>query len=108
MEVEVIWLWILGSGLLSFQGLEDGFIIDKEGAFPLYLTFLVFGFCYTSCGDMMKVKVFDESHEKDLESAINDFILDFEPDILDIKFSVSTSIFGEEQVYCFSALVVYR
>jgi len=56
----------------------------------------------------MKVKIFDESHEKDLEKAINDFIEEKEPEIIDIKFSVSTSIFSEEQVYCFSALIVYR
>ena len=56
----------------------------------------------------MKVKIFDESHEKDLEKAINDFIEEKDPEIIDIKFSVSTSIFSEEQVYCFSALIVYR
>jgi len=56
----------------------------------------------------MKVKVFDESHEKDLEKVINEFITEDEPEIIDIKFSVSTSIFAEEQVYCFSALIVYR
>jgi len=56
----------------------------------------------------MKVKIFDESHEKDLEKAINDFIEEKEPEIIDIKFSVSTSIFSQEQVYCFSALIVYR
>ncbi len=56
----------------------------------------------------MKVKVFDESHEKDLEKTINEFIAEEEPEIIEIKFSVSTSIFAEEQVYCFSALIVYR
>ena len=56
----------------------------------------------------MKVKVFDESHEKDLEKTINEFITENEQDIIDIKFSVSTSIFAEEQVFCFSALIVYR
>ena len=55
----------------------------------------------------MKVKVFDESHEKDLEEDINNFITD-EIEIIDIKFSVSTSIFSEEQVYCFSALILYK
>ena len=54
----------------------------------------------------MKVKVFDESHEKDLENSINEFILDKE--IIDIKFSVSTSIFSDEQIYCFSALILYK
>ena len=56
----------------------------------------------------MKVKIFDESHEKDLEQSINDFIDEADPEIIDIKFSVSSCIFSEEQVYCFSALIVYR
>ncbi len=54
----------------------------------------------------MKVKVFDENHEKDLENSINEFIL--EKDIIDIKFNVSIAISGEEQIYCFSALVMYK
>ena len=54
----------------------------------------------------MKVKVFDESHEKDLENSINEFIIDKE--VLDIKFDVSTSVSGEEQIYCFSALIMYK
>ncbi len=59
-------------------------------------------------GDIMKVKVFDENHEADLEKSINVFISEEEPEIFDIKFSVSSSIFGEEQVFCFSALILYR
>ena len=55
----------------------------------------------------MKVKVFDEGHEKDLEEAINKFILDEEPEIIDIKFSTAVAV-SEEQIYCFSALIVYR
>lgn len=54
----------------------------------------------------MKVKVFDCDHESDLEAAINDFIE--EKEVIDIKFSVSSSIFGEEQIYCFSAMIVYK
>ncbi len=56
----------------------------------------------------MKVKVFDESHETDLEKAINDFLEESEKEIVDIKFSVSASVFGEEQIYCFSALILYK
>ncbi len=55
----------------------------------------------------MKVKVFDEGHEKDLEDAINKFILEEDPEIIDIKFSSAVAV-SEEQIYCFSALVVYR
>ncbi|HIQ90115.1 MAG TPA: sporulation protein Cse60 [Candidatus Coprosoma intestinipullorum] len=57
---------------------------------------------------MMKVKVFDESHEKDLEEAINKFISEEEPEIMDIKFSTAVAMFSEEQIFCFSALIVYR
>jgi hypothetical protein len=56
----------------------------------------------------MKVKVFDESHEKDLEDEINKFIDKEAADIIDIKFAVSTAVCGEEQIYCFSALLLYK
>lgn len=57
----------------------------------------------------MKIKIFDESHEKDLEEAINNYIKEKEiKDIIDIKFSVATSLYGEEQIYCFSALLMYK
>ncbi len=56
----------------------------------------------------MKVKVFDESHEKDLEDDINEFIKEKDPEILDIKYSISNSIYSEEQLYCFSALIMYQ
>ncbi len=55
----------------------------------------------------MKVKVFDEGHEKDLEEAINKFIIEEEPEIIDIKFSSAVAV-SEEQIFCFSALIVYR
>lgn len=55
----------------------------------------------------MKVKVFDENHEKDLETAINEFLEDFEGDIIDIKYQVAVSVFSEEQVFCFSAMIIY-
>jgi len=56
----------------------------------------------------MKIKIFDESHEKDLEEAINNFIKEKEPEIIDIKYSVSASLYGDEQIYCFSALLMYK
>jgi len=55
----------------------------------------------------MKVKIFDEEDEKDLENAINTFLEEFDKEIVDIKYQVSSSIFGEEQIYCFSAMIVY-
>ena len=56
----------------------------------------------------MKVKIFDESHENDLEEDINKFIEEEEPDIIDIKYSISNSIYAEEQLYCFSAMIIYN
>ena len=57
----------------------------------------------------MKVKVFDEMHEKDLENSINSFLDEIENvDVIDIKYQVSISMFGEEQIYCFSAMIVYN
>ena len=55
----------------------------------------------------MKVKLFDEENEKDLEFDINSFITEGNYDIIDIKYSVSSFVFGEEQIYCFSAMVIY-
>ena len=55
----------------------------------------------------MKVKIFDENHEKDLEEDINDFLKGKET-IVDIKYQVSTSLFAEEQIYCFSAMIIYK
>lgn len=56
----------------------------------------------------MKVKVIDESHEKDLETAINEFLSDNENEIIDIKFQVATAVDHEEQIYCFSAMILYK
>ncbi len=56
----------------------------------------------------MKVKLFDESHEKDLEEDINNFIKENKVEIIDIKFSNAVSIFSDEQIYCFSALIMYK
>ncbi len=54
---------------------------------------------------IMKVKLFDENHEKDLEDSINKFIGD--KDVIDIKYQVAISINGEEQLYCFTAMIIY-
>lgn len=55
----------------------------------------------------MKVKIFDESHEKDLEKSVNNFLDTIEADIIDIKYNVAISTCGEEQIYCFSAMIIY-
>ena len=55
----------------------------------------------------MRVKLFDESHEEDLEEKINEF-LENDIDVVDIKYQISSFSFGEEQIYCFSAMIIYN
>lgn len=55
----------------------------------------------------VKVKIFDEEDEKDLECDINEFLEDLDGEVVDIKYQVSIGIFSEEQVFCFSAMIVY-
>ena len=55
----------------------------------------------------MQVKVFDESHEEDLENSVNSFLKEVD-DLLDIKYSVAITAVGEEQIYCFTAMIIYR
>jgi len=53
--------------------------------------------------------VFDEGHEKDLEDAINDFLKTIkEDDVIDIKYQISTMYDYKEQIYCYSAIILYR
>ena len=56
----------------------------------------------------MKVKLFDESHELDLEKSINKFLSEKELDVIDIKYQVALGIVGEEQIFCFSAMIIYE
>ena len=73
-----------------------------------FLTFFLNNKWYFNNGDCMKVKIFDEAHEKDLEDDINEFLTEFSGEIIDIKFQVSTSMYSEEQIYCFSAMIIYK
>ncbi len=59
---------------------------------------------------MLKVKMFDEEHEEDLELVVNDFLLDKKyQNIIDIKYSLATMISKDnEQIYCYSAMVIYN
>ena len=61
---------------------------------------------YIINGDYMQIKVFDEEHEKDLEENVNEFIKD--KDVIDIKYEVAISVFSEEQIYCYSAMIMYK
>ena len=53
----------------------------------------------------MKVKIFDEDHELDLEDDINKFIEDKE--IMEIKYNVTMAVSGEDQIYSYSAMIIY-
>ncbi len=64
---------------------------------------------YNIIGDNMKVRIFDEEYEGDLESDINTFLSEnFDKNIIDIKYQVATSMYSEEQIYCFSAMIIYK
>ena len=55
----------------------------------------------------MKVKIFDYEDESDLQTAMNEFLGDLEGEVVDIKYAVSSFPSGEEQIYCFSAMIIY-
>ncbi|NLC94909.1 MAG: sporulation protein Cse60 [Bacilli bacterium] len=57
----------------------------------------------------IKVKIFDEEHEKDLEESINAFLEKIdEKDLIDIKYQVSNFYDHRNQIYCYSAMIIYR
>lgn len=56
----------------------------------------------------MKVKIFDENHERDLELKVNDFLKRFKNNqIIDLKYQVSLMYDEREQIYCFSCMIIY-
>ena len=57
----------------------------------------------------MKVKVFDENHEHDLEMRVNEFLETLQTNIvIDIKYQLATLYDGSEQIYCFSCMIIYE
>ena len=58
---------------------------------------------------MYKVKIFDEEHELDLEDSINDFLENDDIEkVVDIKYCVDCILSNTgEQVFCYSALILY-
>lgn len=59
---------------------------------------------------MIQVQAFDEENESDLVYEINKFLKTIDDNLLlDIKYSISTFVTSSnEQVYCYSALIVYK
>ena len=56
----------------------------------------------------MKAKLFDFEHEKDLEEAINDFINNTQNKIISIQYQSSHFSCNGEQIFSFSALIIYE
>jgi hypothetical protein len=59
---------------------------------------------------VVKVKLFDEEHEVDLEQKLNQFLKTLsDGDLVDIKYQLALHVDQDgEQIYCFSAMVIYR
>ena len=59
---------------------------------------------------MLKIKMFGEEHEEDLELVVNEFLMDKKyQNIIDIKYALATMITKDnEQIYCYSAMVIYN
>ena len=55
----------------------------------------------------MKVKLFDLEDESDLEKEINSFLDTNDIEVIDIKYSISSCVFSDEQIFCFSAMIIY-
>ena len=56
-----------------------------------------------------KVKIFDEEHEKELEKSINEFLGKGEVHkLIDIKYQISHFSLVPEQIYSFSAMLIYE
>lgn len=55
----------------------------------------------------MKVKIFDEGHEKDLEVAVNEFLKKVKK-LIDIKYQVAIMYDMKEQIYCYSAMIIFE
>lgn len=55
----------------------------------------------------MFVKIFDENHEEDLEDVVNDFINNDGIKVIDIKFQVAIMYDNKDQIYCYTAMIIY-
>ena len=56
----------------------------------------------------MKVKIFDFEHELDLENAINEFLDNQDIEMININYQVSHFFAGNEQLFSFSALILFK
>jgi len=57
----------------------------------------------------VKVKIFDEEHELDLEEAINGFLKNIDAgSLIDIKYQISHFSDGPGQIFSYSAMLIYK
>lgn len=57
----------------------------------------------------IKVKIFDEEHDKDLEEVVNGFLTGITADrLVDIKYELSHFSDGPGQIYSYSAMIIYQ
>ncbi|RBW71408.1 sporulation protein Cse60 [Bacillus taeanensis] len=60
---------------------------------------------------MIRVKLFDEEHEQDLEESVNGFLSSLNDDqLIDIKYEVAVGedLEEDDSIFCFSAMVIYK
>ncbi len=58
---------------------------------------------------MIKVRIFDEEHEVDLQEKINEFLEKLKDEqFIDIKYQISTLYDYKSQIYCYSAMIIYK
>ena len=55
----------------------------------------------------MKIKIIEKTHELDLEDALNDFITNEKPEIINIHYSVAMPALNGNLEYSFSCLIEY-
>lgn len=57
----------------------------------------------------MRIKMFDENHEADLEIRVNDFLNNHSDiNVIDIKYQLAVLYDEREQIYCFSCMIIYE
>lgn len=59
---------------------------------------------------LVKVEIYDEEHEKDLQKKVNSFLVNIKDEnLIDIKYQIHAFLSASsEQIYCYSAMIIYR
>lgn len=72
------------------------------------MPYFLFYFLYIRNGDKMNVKLFDFEHEEDLEIEINNFLNNNDIEIIDIKYQISHFYDNQEQIFSYSAMLIFN